>query len=77
MLWRKKDCVRIVFGLTPKRMKVVWFIVNGCKSQCTGIVNHATNLSCMTPKTALFDGIFQRKRCGAVIPHRDFSRRYV
>lgn len=54
-------------------MRVVWFIVNGCKLQCTGIVNPATSLSCTTPKTALFDGIFELNRCGTVNPHRDFS----
>lgn len=58
-------------------MKVVWFIVNGCKSQCTGIVNHAPSLNYTTLKTALFDGIFPRKMCGTVIPHRDFSGKVV
>lgn len=74
MLWRKKDYVRIVYGSTPKQMKVEWFTANGCKLPCTGIVSHARSLNGMTPKIALFDGIFRAKRCGTVIPHRDFSR---
>ena len=58
-------------------MKVGWFVANGCKLQCTGIVSHATNLSCMTPKIALFDGKSRPKRRGSVIPRRDFSRMVV
>lgn len=73
MLWRKKDCVRIVFGFVPKLMRVEWFAANGCKLPCTGIVSHVPSLNCMTPKTALFDGIFGLKRRGSVIPRRDFS----
>ena len=58
-------------------MKVEWYDANICKSQCTGIVYHVLSLNCMTPKTALFDGIFPPKRCGTVIPHRDFREYYV
>lgn len=54
-------------------MRVVWFIANICKSVCTAIVCRARSSNGMTRKTALFDGIFPTKRCGTVIPHRDFS----
>ena len=58
-------------------MRVDWFIANTCNVPCTEVVNHARSLNGMTPKIALFDGIFPPKRCGTVIPHRDFSRRCV
>ena len=58
-------------------MRVVWFAANICKSQCTGIVYRAQSSSYTTPKTALFDGKIPTKRCGTVIPHRDFRECYV
>ena len=73
MIWRKKDCVRIVCGFVPRRMRVGWFIVNTYNVPCTGIVSHARSSNYTTLKTALFDGNFDPKRCGTVIPHRDFS----
>lgn len=77
MLWINQDCVRIVFGSVPKRMRVVWFSANTCNVPCMGVANHAPNTNFMTQKTALFDGIFRAKRCGTVIPHRDFRSSYV
>lgn len=55
-------------------MKVGWFTANSCNVPCMEVANHAPSTSYMTPKIALFDGNFDPKRCGSVIPHRDFSR---
>ena len=55
-------------------MRVEWYTANICNVPCTGIVGHVPNTNFMTPKTALFDGNLEPKRCGSVIPHRDFSR---
>lgn len=41
------------------------------------IVSRARSSNGTTLKTALFEGIFRPKRCGTVIPHRDFSGWYV
>lgn len=74
MLWKKKESVRIVFGSVVNPMKWEWFAVSSCKRVCMEIVNHAHNTNSTTQKTALFDGKIPPKRCGTVIPHRDFSR---
>lgn len=58
-------------------MKVEWYTADGCILPCTEIVNHVRSTNFMTPKTSLFDGIFRAKRCGTVIPHRDFRECYV
>ena len=58
-------------------MRVGWFIANICNVPCTEVVNHARSLNGMTQKIALFDGKIPPKRCGTVIPHRDFRECYV
>ena len=58
-------------------MRVECFIVNSYNVPCTEIANHAPSTNYMTPKTALFNGIFDPKWCGTVIPHRDFRECYV
>ena len=55
-------------------MRAEWYTANIYNVPCTGIVSHVPNTNFMTPKTALFDGNLEPKRCGSVIPHRDFSR---
>ena len=77
MLWRKKENVRIVFGLVVNPIKWVWFAVNSCKPLSMGIVNLAPNTNFMTPKMRHFDGNFRPKRCGTVIPHRYYRECYV
>lgn len=74
MLWRKKESVKLAFGLQVNPMKWEWFDVSSCKRVCMEIVNHAPNMNSTTPKTAHFDGNSRTKRCGTVIPHRDCSR---
>lgn len=58
-------------------MRVVCFTANSCNVPCTEVANHAPNTNFMTPKIALFDGNFDPKRRGTVIPRRDFRECYM